>query len=175
MFNDVVKYIENCDVYQRTKRRPTDTAQLGHIADPLNTKPLEFWSIDLQGPFRTSENGNRYIIVAIDFITKYVQAKCVPDSSSVTTANFILEHIILRYGVPHAMTVLTDQGSNFESKIIRELCQINSIRKLRSSPCHPSGNGLFLLNCFVWLYIDIYIYIFFNDFIFERAFNLAAM
>jgi len=141
MASDVTRFVECCDVCQRTKERSTDTNRLGHIVNPSKAKPLEFWSVDIQGPFRTSTSGNRYIIVAIDYMTKYVEAACLKDCTAVSTAKFLVENIIMRHGIPKGMTLLSDQGSNFESKLIQELCELYSITKVRSSPYHPQGNG----------------------------------
>lgn len=141
MYEEIRGFVKSCDTCQRTKSRQTDRIDLGNIVDASKTNPLEFWSIDLQGPFRTSSDGSRYIVVAIDYITKWVEAACIPDATAVTTAKFILNNIILRHGVPKKMSLLSDQGSNFESKLVRELCDLYGIHKMRSSPYHPSGNG----------------------------------
>jgi transposase InsO family protein len=138
MDTDIATYVQSCDGCQRAKDRPPNRPELGQIA-PVTTSPLKFWSIDFQGPFRTSENGSRYIITAIDYGSKWVEAKATADCSAVTTAQFILENIILRHGPPEV--IHTDQGTNFESKIVNELCALYNIKKSRSSPFHPEGNG----------------------------------
>jgi uncharacterized protein (DUF2249 family) len=136
---DILDFVRRCDICQRAKFRPPNRPELGQIADPDFAKPLKFWSIDFQGPFKTSKNGNRYIIVASDYGSKWVEARATKDCSAVTTANFLLEQVILRHGPVD--TIHTDQGANFESKLINELCRIYGIRKTRSSPYHPEGNG----------------------------------
>jgi transposase InsO family protein len=135
---DITDYIRHCDTCQRTKYHLPNRPEMGQIADQ-STKPLQFWSIDFQGPFKTSSQGNRYILTAVDYASKWVEALATPDCSAVTTAKFILEQIILRHGTPH--TIHTDQGANFESKLISQLCSIYNIKKSRSSPYHPEGNG----------------------------------
>lgn len=141
MKDDVKEFVRTCDVCQRTKTRHLDSAELSHIVDLDKIDALGFWSIDLQGPFCTSKSGNRYIIVAIDYATKFVEAAATKDATALTTAKFILNNIILRHGVPKGMSLLSDQGKNFESKLIKELCDLYGITKLRSSPYHPAGNG----------------------------------
>lgn len=79
------------------------------------------------------------IIVAIDNASNRVEVRATTDCTAVTTARFILENIVLRHGPPK--TFHTDQGSNFEFKLIDQLCKMYQIKKTRSSPYHPEGNG----------------------------------
>jgi transposase InsO family protein len=130
MDNDIQKLCQECPVCQLTKTQMTNRPELGEIADSSTIQPLKFWSIDFQGPFRTSKSGNRFIIFAIDYSSKWVEALCTSDATAVTTAQFILEQIILRHGTPD--TIHTDQGTNFESKLIEELCRLYKIKKTRS-------------------------------------------
>ena len=102
-------------------------------------KPFHLVSIDVKGPLKTSSNGNRFIIAAIDYFTKLVEVRATNNYTAATTAEFILENIIYRHGAP--AHILSDQGQNFESKIVAELCKRHRITKLRSSPYHPSGDG----------------------------------
>lgn len=141
MSEDISSFVKFCDVCQRSKTRRRDVPELGHIAEPDEISALSFWSIDLQGPYRSTRRGNRYIIVAIDYLTKWVEARCLKDATAISTARFIVDRIIHRHGVPAGMKLLSDQGANFESKLIRELCEMYGITKLRSSPYHPQGNG----------------------------------
>jgi hypothetical protein len=116
MDNDIHTQVKTCHECQLDKTRMPNRPELGRIADPKTTQPLKFWSIDFQGPFRTSKSGKRFIIVAIDYASKWVEARCTIDATAVTTARFILEQIILRHGPPDV--IHTDQGANFESNCV---------------------------------------------------------
>jgi hypothetical protein len=142
MANDISVHIEHCDVWQRTKSRPLDIARLGNIVDLDNVKLFEFWSIDVKGPICTTKGGHRYIVVAIDYVTKWVEAIALIDATAVSIAKYILNNIIFRHSVPKDMILLSDQGSIFESKLVKELCNQFGIKKFRSSPYHPIGNGV---------------------------------
>ena len=142
MSRDLRLLVRTCDTCQRVKYARPIVAPIGHIADlsvPELAKPFALVSYDFMGPFRTSTSGNRYVIVAVDYFTKWVEAAAVKDCSAVTTARFMLDNIIYRHGVP--ASVIADQAQNFESKIVAELCRLYKIRKLRSSPYHAEGNG----------------------------------
>jgi hypothetical protein len=142
MRSDICRFVAHCDLCQRTKYRTPNIAKVGHIVDVNRAeaaKPFYLVSIDFKGPFRCSDRGNRYIIVAVDYFSKWVEAKPTPDCTAATTAQFILENIIFRHGAP--THILSDQAQNFESKIVADLCSRYKIAKLRSSPYHAMGDG----------------------------------
>ena len=86
-----------------------------------------------------SEAGNRYIIVVVDHFSKYVIAIAVPDLTALTTARFIVNQIICKYGMPGR--ICTDQGVNFESELFKYMCDLLQIAKVRSTTYHPQTNG----------------------------------
>ncbi|CAI5660323.1 unnamed protein product [Oreochromis niloticus] len=76
--------------------------------------------------------GNRYVLVAMDYFTKWPEAYAVPDQSATTTAERLVEEMFARFGVPAELH--SDQGRNFESKVFGE--------KTRTTPLHPQSDGL---------------------------------
>ena len=83
----------------------------------------------------TSQNGNRYVVTVTDLFTKHVKLFPVPNQTAVTVTRCFFEHYI-NFGIPE--TVLTDQGSQFQSALLQELCQLMGIDKRRSTPYMPS-------------------------------------
>ncbi len=61
------------------------------------------------------------------------------DNSTLVVAEAVFTHWVVRYGTPN--TIHTDQGSNFESRLVYEICRIAGIQKTRTTPYHPQGNG----------------------------------
>ena len=101
------------------------------------------WSLigfDITGPLKCTENNNRYVIVAIDYFTKFCVAKAIPDFTAQTTAKFLFEEIICRFGMPKSL--VSDNGVNFKSILFSQLCKLCQIKKANSSFYHPPGNGL---------------------------------
>ena len=90
--------------------------------DTSNLEPFEMISADITGPLPEWEHGNKYILVVIDFKTRYVQAFPMPDQRAETVAKILVQNWILVYGVPSI--VLTDQGSNFGGRLMHEVCNI---------------------------------------------------
>ena len=82
---------------------------------------------DITGPLPETLQGNKYILVIIDFKTRYVQAVPMSNQRAETVAKTLLENWILLYGVP--ATILTDQGPNYQSQLMHEVCMLLDIGK----------------------------------------------
>ncbi|RVX10260.1 Transposon Tf2-2 polyprotein [Vitis vinifera] len=101
--------------------------------------PFSVWGIDIIGKISPkSSNGHEFILVAIDYFTKWVEAASYARLTSVGVASFIRSHIICRYGVPHEL--ISDRGVHFRAEV-DTLVQRYSIRHHRSSAYRPQTNG----------------------------------
>jgi hypothetical protein len=98
------------------------------------------WGIDIVGPLPETENGNKYIIVAVEYLTKFPEALPLKDIKAKTVAQFIYDQIICRYGAPKV--ILTDQGASFRNEIIDALCETVNINHKLATAYHPQTNGL---------------------------------
>jgi len=96
-------------------------------------------AIDLTGPHPTSKSGNNYILTVIDLFSKYAEAIPIPNKETITVARALFDVVISRYGVP--LSILSDRGMEFESNLLKELCRLTGIEKLRTVPYKPSTNG----------------------------------
>jgi hypothetical protein len=79
------------------------------------------------------------VLVFTDHFTRFTMAYAVPDQKAKTVAKFLWEKVICVLGAPAKL--MSDQGKQFESTLIAELCSLHGIRKLRTTPYHPAGNG----------------------------------
>ena len=102
----------------------------------VTTFPLELLSID----FLTIEvkGGKQNILVVMDHFTKFAQAILTKDQTAKTVAKALWNDFFMVYGFP--MRILSDQGRDFESNLIKELCSVAGIQKCRTSPYHPCSN-----------------------------------
>jgi hypothetical protein len=77
------------------------------------------WGLDFMGPIKLTAKtiGNRYIIVTIDYTTKWVEAKALKDNIAKNIVNFIYENIIIRFGCPTHF--ISDEGSHFIKKLLK--------------------------------------------------------
>ena len=102
-------------------------------------KPFHRVAVDvLQLPL--TSNGNKYVVVVMDYFTKWVEAFAVADQQAQTIARLLVENIVCRHGVPQEL--LSDRGSNFLSDLILEICSILGVQKVNTSGYHPQTDGL---------------------------------
>ncbi|KAJ9691124.1 hypothetical protein PVL29_013344 [Vitis rotundifolia] len=101
--------------------------------------PFSVWGIDIIGKISPkSSSGHEFILVAIDYFTKWVEAASYARLTSSGVASFIRSHIICRYGVPHEL--ISDRGVHFRAEV-DTLVQRYGIRHHRSSAYRPQTNG----------------------------------
>ena len=80
--------------------------------------PFEKIRIDLVGPLTVTTNGNQYIVVAIDYMTKWAEARAIPDASAKSILPFLTEDIITRHGFPKEL--ISDRGTTFVNQLVQE-------------------------------------------------------
>uniref|UniRef100_A0AAR2LQ50 Gypsy retrotransposon integrase-like protein 1 n=1 Tax=Pygocentrus nattereri TaxID=42514 RepID=A0AAR2LQ50_PYGNA len=125
------KYCNECKMVGRTRRAKLQPYQAG--------APLDRVHLDILGPFPVSGSGNRYILVIMDQFTCWVEALPVPDQGAETTAKKLVHEFVTRFGAP--LELHTDQGSNFESLLFKNVCKLLQVSKTRTTPYHPASNG----------------------------------
>ncbi len=81
------------------------------------------------------QNGGIDMFVTRDTFSKWVEAFAVPDQAAATTARIILNEIVCRYGLPEGLH--SDQGRNFEAKLLQELCSKLGVKRTRTPPYNP--------------------------------------
>ena len=105
-------------------------------------KPCLFqgWGIDLIGQiFSPSSKGHKFILVATNYFTKWVEAIPLKTVTSKNMIDFVREHIVYRFGIPQ--TIITDQGIMFTSKEFGDFAASMGIKLLNSSPYYAQANG----------------------------------
>ena len=95
--------------------------------------------MDIVGPSIRSKSGNKFILVICDYSTRYPEAVPLKNIETETIAEELGE-FFARMGVP--AEILTDQGSNFTSQLLKEVYRIMKIEPIRTSPHHPQTDGL---------------------------------
>jgi hypothetical protein len=138
MDDDVKNYCVQCDVCTKRKTSPkTNKAPLGQSG--VGSK-LERVSMDICGPFPQTERGNKYILVITDQFTKWTEAIPIPNLEAKTVADAFISNFSSKFGNP--LSIHTDQGSNFESKLFKEVCDLLDIKKTRTTSMRPQSNGM---------------------------------
>ena len=138
MFRDVKQWCNSCRVCQQRKH-PKERARAPLQYPPVAGRPGQMISLDFIGPLPETDSGKRHILVITDMYSKFAEAIPLPDQTAETTAGALWKEYFCRQGLPDVLH--SDQGRNFESAVIQQLCKLLNIRKTRTSPYHPSGNG----------------------------------
>ncbi|CAH9139042.1 unnamed protein product [Cuscuta epithymum] len=101
--------------------------------------PFARWGIDLLGPLPTATGGRKYIIVGIDYFTKWVEAEPLASITEFQCQRFVWQNIICRFGLPEQ--VITDNGRQFVSKNFEEFLARWGVKHSRASVAYPQANG----------------------------------
>lgn len=136
MYKDVEEWINQCG---RCLRRKSATNQRAPLVPIATSAPLELVCMDFL-TLERSKGGYQHILVITDHFTRYAQAVPTTNQLAKTTAAALYNNFIVHYGIPER--IHSDQGANFEGKIIQELCQIMGMKKSRTTSYHPMGNGM---------------------------------
>ena len=135
MDKDIESKVRHCDRCIRQKTRPVPAAELVNIT---SSAPMELVCIDYLS-LETSKGGFENIVVITDHFTRYAQAIPTKNQTARTTARVLFDSFFVHYGFPTKLH--SDKAQNFESRVIRHLCRIGGIKKTRTTPYHPMGNG----------------------------------
>ncbi|RUS91064.1 hypothetical protein EGW08_001192 [Elysia chlorotica] len=137
MSSDVFDYCRRCARCQAAK---TSASKVQHPPGHLVARaPLEMVAMDFTR-LEMSSDGYEDVLVITDVFTKWVVAVPVKDQTAETVVRVLLDHWILNFGAP--LQLHSDQGRNFESRLVSLLCHHYGIHKSRTTPYHPAGNGV---------------------------------
>ena len=132
---DLVRKCSDCQVHRPIPRRPQH--ELTPITSP---RPFYKWGIDIAGPFPVAEGGVKYLIVAIDYFTKWIEAKAVVTITGNQVKRFVWDNIVCRFGLPGE--IISDNGKQFCDNPFKDWCEQLNITQHFASVTHPQTNGL---------------------------------
>ena len=136
LFKDAYIICKNCDNCQRIgKISHRDQMPLNPI---IVVEIFDVWGIDFMGPFPSSF-GNLYILLAVDYVSKWVEAKATKTDNSKVVCDFVRTNIFSRYGIPRAL--ISDRGSHFCNKMVEALLRKYGVTHKVSTSYHPQTSG----------------------------------
>ena len=135
---DVEAWCRKCKVCAATKG--PQTRSRGQLKQYNVGAPFERIAIDIAGPFPVTKDGNKYILVAMDYFSKWPEAYAIPNQEAVTVAQVLVDNLICRFGVP--LEIHSDQGRNFESGVFQQICNLLGMHKTRTTALHPQSDGM---------------------------------
>ena len=137
MTKDVKDYLMSCEVCQQ--RKPTSLPTVEPLVLTRTTRPGELVTADVMGPLPVTEQGNKYVLVVCDHFTKWTNTYAMATQTAQETAENVVK-FVTQHGLPEAL--LTDQGRNFESELLANVCELLDIHKIRTTPYHPQCDGI---------------------------------
>ncbi|CAN1294036.1 Transposon Tf2-8 polyprotein [Linum perenne] len=131
---ELVKRCHKCQLFANTHHLPSTALQ--PIVSPW---PFAFWGMDLLGPFPEAVGKRKYIIVAVDYFTKWVEAEALASITAYQVQKFVLKNIITRFSLP--LGFVCDHGTQFDCTAFLDFCQEFKIMVRLASVAYPQANG----------------------------------
>jgi len=136
MFKDAQEFISKYDSCQRKGNISRRNEMLQNPI--LEVEIFDVWGIDFMGPF-PSLYGNSYILVAVDYVSKWVEAIASPTNDAKVVLNLFKTIIFPRFGVPRV--VISDGGKHFINKVFESLLKKYGVKHKVTTPYHPQTSG----------------------------------
>ena len=137
MQKDAAEYVRRCEQCQK------HTLLIHQLAGRLNPVSSLWlfaqWGLDIFGPFPRATGNRRFVLVAVDYFTKWAEAKALANIRDIDVKKFVWKNIITRFGVPNSL--VSDNGLQFDSKAFRAFCSDLGIKNKYSTPAYPQSNG----------------------------------
>nr|GEU30045.1 reverse transcriptase domain-containing protein [Tanacetum cinerariifolium] len=132
---NLIRECKDCQVHRPVPRNPQE--KLTPITSPW---PFYKWGIDIAGPFQEGHGKVKFLIVAIDYFTKWIEARPVATITGTQVKKFVWDNIVCRFGLPGE--IISDNGKQFRDNPIKDWCEKLNIRQCFTSVKHPQANGL---------------------------------
>ena len=136
LFKEAHQFVSTCDKCQRMGNISRKDEPPMHPI--LEVELFDLWGIDFMGPFPLSYN-NLYILLAVDYVSKWVEAIPTRTNDAKVVAQFLRSHIFSRFGTPRAL--ITDNGTHFCNKVIDKVLKKYGVHHRTSLAYHLQSNG----------------------------------
>lgn len=127
---DAANLVKHANIHQKPAN------QLSPVLSPL---PFAKWGVDILGPFPQASGQKKFLIVAVDYFTKWVEAEPMRNIKVPDVQGFLTRNIITRYGVPQF--IVFDNGPQFDTNILTNWLSDQGIIAHFASVAHPQANG----------------------------------
>ena len=133
---DTREFVRSCPLCQ--KANPVNRPAPATLHPVAVGGVFHRWGIDLVGPLTETTNGNKYVAVATEYLTRWPEAQALPDKSAESVHRFLLS-LVCRFGA--CRVVIHDQGREFNNRLVKDLFEQMKIDVAMTSAYHPQTNG----------------------------------
>jgi hypothetical protein len=133
--NRVTRSCEACQKFSPRSGSPSQFTKL--IA---HTWPLQRWGLDIVGPLPTAQGNLKFAFVAVEYFTKWIEARAVSTITSKTAQKYFWQNIVCHFRVPAELTV--DNDKQFDSQDFKDFCFSIGTKLAFASVYHPQSNGV---------------------------------
>ena len=137
MHEEVIEWCRVCEKCQETHRA---RGKRGLFSSLRAMEPFSITAMDVIGPLPQTHGGNKYILVWMDYLTRWAEAVPVPDAKAETIARAYFNNVIARWGAP--LKLLTDRAQYFMGNVMTELAKLMGTTQLFTTPYHPQADGM---------------------------------
>ena len=129
----LVKKCDKCQRFRNVQRLPAE-----RLTTITSLWPFAQWGIDIVGPLPRGKGQVKFLLVAIDYFIKWVEAEALSTITEAKIQSFVWKNIICRFGIPQI--IISDNGRQFNSQGFKDFCSSLGIKNYFSSPGHPQAN-----------------------------------
>ena len=134
---DAAEYVHKCEQCQ--KHAPLTYQPVGHL-NPISSPWLFVqWGLDILDPFPRATGNRRFVLMTMDYFTKWVKAEALANIQDVDVKKFVWKNIVTRFGVSDSL--ISDNGLQFDCRAFREFCCDLGIKNRYSTPVYLQSNG----------------------------------
>nr|GEU39407.1 reverse transcriptase domain-containing protein [Tanacetum cinerariifolium] len=133
--HDMIWKCNDCQIHRPVTRHPQKS--LTSITAPW---PFYKWGIDIAGPFSEGPGKVKFLIVAMDYFTKWIEAKAVATITDGQVKKFVWDNIVCRFGIPGE--IISNNGKQLADNPFKDWCDKLNITQRFASVKHPQSNGL---------------------------------
>ena len=137
MKEDAAAYVKKCDKCQRHAPIPHMPSET--LKPILGPWPFTQWGMDIVGPLPAAPAQKKFLLVATDYFSKWVEAETYTSIKDKDVTKFVWKNIICHFEIPQ--TIIADNGPQFDSIAFRNFCSELNIRNSYSTPHYPQSNG----------------------------------
>ncbi|KAL6455152.1 hypothetical protein MHYP_G00364050 [Metynnis hypsauchen] len=137
MPGDVKRYVASCTVCQLSK--PSQRKPAGLMIPICPSKPWEYTGVDFVGPLPRTPCGNTYILIFVDYFSKWVEVSAVKEATAQTAANKFMSEVFARHGTPSYL--ISDRGFPFISDFFKHVVSALGTEHRLTTAYHPQTNA----------------------------------